>query len=108
MAIVVDRRYLEHLIDILEDGDTIDPELRINMIAQGRRLVQVEVYKENGKLNGRPSKSKEERSVTFEKPQPQIKFCEFLSQFNLLSLKRKKEKKIIENEKQQLSIDFNF
>ncbi len=64
MPIVLDRRYLENLIDILENKKYIEEETKEQMIAQGRRLIQVELAKEQGKLNGRPRKNPKVEQVT--------------------------------------------
>ena len=56
MPIIVDRKYLENFVDVLENKKHISEETRENMIKQCRRLIQVDILKEEGKRNGRPKK----------------------------------------------------
>ncbi len=57
MAITIDRRYLENLIDVLENKRHITEDIKEQMVKQGKRLIQVDKEKESGKLCGRPRKN---------------------------------------------------
>lgn len=57
--IIIDRKCLSKLVDLVEDKEIVEPETRQEIIRQMRRLIQVSSDKEAGRLNGRPRKVQE-------------------------------------------------